>query len=200
MGNIGNNDTKLFHAIEELFLKKGHAALGINAISKKSGVDKSYIYRKYETFENLLEAYFIHKDYWSARVSAVNDAISNDAPFSMRQIIDYYLHTQFDTVLKDHQFQKLMLWSVSEEHELMKSFIEKREQVGEKLFEALQSEILETEVDFRAISAINVAALYYLGLHAASNNGTFCGLDLNKTEDQQKIKDAISFINKRFLK
>ncbi|MFN3800628.1 TetR/AcrR family transcriptional regulator [Belliella pelovolcani] len=200
MGNKGNNDTKLFLAIEDLFSKKGHAALGINAISKKSGVDKSYIYRKYETFENLLEAYFIHKDYWSARVSAVNDAISNDAPFSMRQIIDYYLHTQFDTVLKDYQFQKLMLWSVSEEHELMKSFIEKREQVGEKLFEALQSEILETEVDFRAISVINVAALYYLGLHAASNNGIFCGLDLSTAQDQQKIKDAISFINKKFLK
>ncbi|AFL82842.1 transcriptional regulator [Belliella baltica DSM 15883] len=200
MGNIGNNDTKLFHAIEDFFSKKGHEGLGINAISKKSGVDKSYIYRKYETFENLLEAYFIHKDYWSTRVSAVNDAISDDAPFSLRQIIDYYLHKQFDTVLTDNQFKKLMLWSVSEENELMKSFITKREEVGEKLFEAAKVEIKETAVDFRAVSAINVAALYYLGLHAASNNGTFCGLDLNTTEDQQKIKDAISFINQIFLK
>lgn len=194
------NELKLYLAIEELFSKKGHAALGVNAVAKKAGVDKTYIYRRFETFEKLLESYFINKDYWSTRVGVLNEVMGNDTPFTFRQIVDYYLHKQFDTVLEDKQFQKLMLWSVSEENELMKSFINKREAVGESLFEAANSEIKETAVDFRAVSAINVAALYYLGLHAASNNGTFCGLDLNTTEDQQKIKDAISFINQIFLK
>ncbi|GAB2616373.1 TetR/AcrR family transcriptional regulator [Belliella aquatica] len=194
------NELKLFLAIEELFSKKGYAALGVNAVAKKSGVDKTYIYRRFETFEKLLESYFIHKDYWSTRVGVLNEVMANDAPFTFRQIVDYYLHKQFDTVLEDKQFQKLMLWSVSEENELMKSFIAKREEVGENLFEAAKAEIKEKAVDFRAVSAINVAGLYYLGLHAASNNGTFCGLNLNTAEDQQKIKDAISFINQIFLK
>lgn len=200
MEKFNSKDEKLFATIEELFSKKGHEALGVNAVAKKSGVDKTYIYRRFETFEKLLESYFIHKDYWSTRVGVLNEVMANDAPFTFRQIVDYYLHKQFDTVLADKQFQKLMLWSVSEENELMKSFITKREEVGENLFEAATAEIKEKAVDFRAVSAINVAALYYLGLHAVSNNGTFCGLDLNTTEDQQKIKDTISFINQIFLK
>ncbi|WP_041779272.1 hypothetical protein [Belliella baltica] len=80
-----------------------------------------------------MESYFIHKDYWSTRVGVLNEVMANDAPFTFRQIVDYYLHKQFDTVLADKQFQKLMLWSVSEENELMKSFITKREEVEEKI-------------------------------------------------------------------
>ncbi|MCH7415063.1 TetR/AcrR family transcriptional regulator [Belliella sp. R4-6] len=193
-------ELKLFLAIEELFLTNGHVSLGINRVAKKSGLDKSYIYRKYGSFESLLEKYFKEKDFWSTKVDQMSQAIIPDSPFTFKQIIDFYLHKQFDSILSDEQLQKLMIWSISEENDLMKSFISKREKVGEDLFEMSGKFLKEIPIDFRAVSAINVAAVYYLSLHAATNNGTFCGLNLNDKEDQDKIKKAISYINGVFLK
>ncbi|MCH7400839.1 helix-turn-helix domain-containing protein [Belliella kenyensis] len=193
------NEAKLFLAIDEIFGKHGHEELGINKVSSMSGVDKSYIYRKYNSLENLLEKYFMQKDYWSTKVDLLNKVISKNSPFSFNQLVNFYLHKQFDSILTDVQLQKLMLWSISEENELMKKFIAKREEVGNHLFEIAQEQLKNTEIDFRAISAINVAAMYYLSLHASSNNGTFCGLNLNDKEDQEKIKNAVSFINDIFL-
>ena len=82
-------DLKLFLAIEELFLTNGHVSLGINRVAKKSGLDKSYIYRKYGSFESLLEKYFKQKDFWSTKVDQMSQAIIPDSPFTFKQIIDF---------------------------------------------------------------------------------------------------------------
>ena len=46
-------------------------------------------------------------------------------------------------------------------------------------------------VDLRARLALMIGGIYYLSLHAKANGSTFCGIDLNESEGQERIENEI---------
>ena len=57
-------DNQLMNAVCTVINELGFSQLGINSVSEVAKVEKAYIYRNFESFDNLLERYFIRNDFW----------------------------------------------------------------------------------------------------------------------------------------
>lgn len=69
-----------------------------------------------------------------------------------------------------------------------------RERLGSKVFELVDRELEGKNIDIRAVSALLVAGVYYMVLHAKSTDTLFCEIDINQPEGMKRIKNAISLI------
>lgn len=186
---------KLIDAVGEIILEEGYTGLGINKIAKKADVDKVLIYRYFGSVDDLIETYIMGKDYWAGTAKKIHDVITPTDQVHFRDLVNYFLEKQFDVIFQKPELQKLMLWSISENNPLMEKLVKTREEVGHELFEVADQTFKDSSINFRAISAINVAALYYLALYGASKNGTFCEIDLGSPEERKEIIESMKMIN-----
>lgn len=65
------------------------------------------------------------------------------------------------------------------------------ELIGKRLFELTEDRFKDSKVDFPASLALQVAGIYYLGLHAKINGSTFCGVDINTSEGRPRVENAL---------
>ena len=102
---------------------------------------------------------------------------------------------QYDTLAKNKEYQKIILWGISETRPSLRKLADDREAVENPLLDQVVDPLFkEKSKEYRAILAMLVAGAYYLNLHFAVNGSTFCGLDFNKEEDAKILKDAIATI------
>ena len=87
--------------------------------------------------------------------------------------------------------QKVNLWQISESSQIMKKVCEERELLT-KAFFSLSNKGLEVKaIDLRAVSALLVAGIFYLVLHAKSTDMLFCEIDLKTSDGMDRTKNEI---------
>lgn len=111
-----------------------------------------------------------------------------------QKIIDYLLQNQLDYFYNNPEMQKLILWEISKKTKIMYEVCEDRERLGATVLEMTDKELQDKDIDIRAVSALLVAGIYYMVLHAKSTDTTFCGIDINDVEGMERIKNAISLV------
>lgn len=57
-------EQKILAAVEQIIEKDGFEAVGVNAVTAVSGVNKVLIYRYFGSIDNLLAKYIEQKDFW----------------------------------------------------------------------------------------------------------------------------------------
>jgi hypothetical protein len=90
--------------------------------------------------------------------------------------------------------QKIILWQISERSQIMFEVAETREQVGSQFFELADKELNQEKADLRAVAGLLVGGIYYMVLHAKSNDSLFCEIDINTEAGLNRIKNAIGNI------
>jgi hypothetical protein len=98
---------------------------------------------------------------------------------------------QFNVLLNDKALQKIMHWGLGEKNKVLRKISDQREEVGEKILTILDIDFENSDVDIRALLALQLAGIYYLSLHSKSYGTTFCGIDINAAEGKQRISKAI---------
>ena len=151
--------------------------------------------RYFGDLDNLIEIFLLREDFWAGTARNVNDAVADQKDIKLLDLINFYLDKQYDAISENKVLQKTMLWSISEKSPLMEKLIANREETGSDLFKLVDRVIDQEKVNFRAISAINVAATYYLAMHGTHNEGTFCELEIHTEDGKNEIKKAIRLIN-----
>jgi hypothetical protein len=111
-----------------------------------------------------------------------------------KEILDCLLQNQMDYFISNEEMQKIILWQISERTQIMKEVCEERELLSKFFFALSDKELMGKDIDLRAVSALLVAGIYYLILHAKSTDTLFCEIDLNTPEGMNRIKKAISLI------
>jgi len=186
---------KLIQAVGKVLKREGYQGMTAQKLAREAGVDKSLIYRYFGEVDNLVEIFLLREDYWATKAKTVNDALSGMEDLSVKDLVNFFLEKQLEVVSSDEVVQKVMLWSISENHPLMEKLIRQREETGSDLFKVTDTIFEGSGVNYRAVSAILVAAIYYLSLHNAQNEGTFCELNLRSEEGMAEIAKAIRMIN-----
>ncbi len=176
---------KIILATETVFKEKGYKGLTNANITKEAGVNHTLIRKYFGSLENLIEEYIKRKDFWQLTNERISNLIIKEQKPSKFDII-LLLNTMFDKVFKSEELQKILLWELSENSEIMKKIADEREVLGEKLF-LLFDENRDAKFDLRAMLALQIAGLYYLSIHAKSNGSLFCGIDVNTPEGYQRI-------------
>ena len=176
---------KLLDAVESILKEDGFTALKVEAISSRSGVDKKLIYFHFGDLKGLLNAFLKSKDFWFTKVYANDEAMQ----LSKKDFPDLFVN-QFHTIYNNRLLQQLLVWELSEGHEVLKQASQERDELGMQLVKALvEKEGLKD--DATPLLALIVAGIYYLSIHSHSNGSSFCGLNLHDEKDQEKLTDTI---------
>lgn len=188
---------KLINAVGKVLEIKGYSGLTATNISKAAGLSRRLITTYFDSVDNLIETYVRNKDYWTEASGNINKIIEQNQGNNTKEVIDYLLQNQLDYFYNSKEMQKLILWEISEKTKIMYEVCDDRERLGSKVFELADEEFKADAIDIRAVSALLVAGIYYMVLHAKSTNTLFCGIDINETEGMNRIKKAISLILKK---
>lgn len=189
--NKEKSKEELLQAVGTILKEKGYSALKVNDIAATAGLDKKLIYNYFGGTEQLLDEYINSQYFWNnIEPNKVLEVASNDGGKKMGKQL---LAEQYDFVQKNKEFQKLMLWQLSEDRDSLRNIVEKQEEVGEVLFKNVSDiHFGDKATEYRALMAILVSGAYYLNLYAEHNGRHFCGIDLHSEEGRQQIKDAMN--------
>ncbi|MDM1348850.1 TetR/AcrR family transcriptional regulator [Myroides marinus] len=189
--NKEKSKEELLQAVGTILKEKGYSALKVNDIAATAGLDKKLIYNYFGGTEQLLDEYINSQYFWNnIEPNKILEIASNDGGKEMGKQL---LAEQYDFVQKNKEFQKLMLWQLSEDRDSLRNIVEKQEEIGEVLFKNVSDiHFGDKATDYRALMAILVSGAYYLNLYAEHNGRHFCGIDLHSEEGRQQIKDAMN--------
>lgn len=183
---------ELIFAVGEIIRTKGYTGLGVNKIAKQAGLHKKLIYRYFGTVDNLIEQYVVEKDFWMIISEELRNKAAAESEIDLEDLISSMLEEQFHFFLKEEEMQELILWELSGKSPLMNSISNAREEMAEKILKLTDEHFKNSEINFRALSALLTAGIYYIVLH--SRVSTFCGLDIRKTEDREEILKTVKLV------
>ncbi|WP_454801396.1 TetR/AcrR family transcriptional regulator [Mucilaginibacter phyllosphaerae] len=185
---------KLLDAVGEIVRKEGYTGLNATNIAKHAGLSRRLITFHFESVDNLIETYVRSKDYWTTPAANANLVCPVSEPADSRKILESLLVNQLDYFSREEEWQKIIIWQISQRSQVMFEIAEEREKVGDEFFKIADEFFDKTNVDIRAISGLLVAGIYYMVLHAKSNDSLFCGIDVNSVEGMNRIKKSIAEI------
>lgn len=187
---------KLIDAVGVIIKSKGYTGLSATNIASAAGLSRRLITLYFGKVENLIETYVRGKDYWLAASGDAVGLIKENKGENTRPILESLLQNQMEYFFINDEMQKTILWQISESSQIMKEVCEERELLSKSFFALSDKELEGKDIDLRAVSALLVAGIYYLVLHAKSTDTLFCEIDLNTPEGMSRIKKAISLILK----
>lgn len=199
--NRNLTEKKIINAVGDTIRDFGYTGLGINKIARAAGIHKNLIYRYFGSVDNLVEIYIRQKDYWLADNKEFNHALGSGTPQEkVVETIVSLLQRQFTYFFQEKEMQNLILSEISYDHELLKKLSLLREKMAEPFFESTQKYFQGSTIDFRGITALLNAGIYYLVLQSQKNDATNCGLNITKEADRNIIlKSVEQIINWAFI-
>jgi len=185
---------KILLSVGKLFSKEGYTGLNVTRIAGEADINPRMVYHYFGSLDNLLRIYFGEKDFWDPFYNKlIADLLTNNKPLNADDIFAI-LHGQFDAILYNKEFQRAIHWEISEKSDVMRKISDEREHVGKRLFEQTEDRFKNTDIDLPASLALQIAGIYYLGLHAKINGSTFCGIDINTGEGRSRVENALKKI------
>ncbi|CAA7386725.1 TetR/AcrR family transcriptional regulator [Chryseobacterium fistulae] len=179
---------KLLAAVGKILRVKGYSGLKVSKIAAVAGFDKKLIYEYFGSTDKLIDEYIKSQDYWSK----INQNIEVDLSDGGKEFTKQAVLNQFESLKKNKELQKIILWELSESKPILRKLVEQREEVGGMLFENITDPYFgEGAVRYRAIMALIISGAYYLNLYTGYNASKFCGIDLKSEEGRDEVQKAI---------
>ena len=185
---------KLIGAVGKVIQTVGYTGLTPTNIARVAGLDRKLISLYFGSVNNLVETYIKSKDYWLAATGDASEIMKHNKGEKTREILESVLLNQLDYFYSNPEMQKIIVWQLSEQTDIMKQVCTEREKMSTSFFALSDKELEGRQVDLRATAAILVAGIYYLVLHAKTDNGLFCEIDINSEQGMDRIKAAVKTI------
>lgn len=183
---------KLLAAVGKILKNKGFSALKVNDIAETADLDKKLIYKYFGGTDQLLDAYLSSKDFWS---NVKGERVPKEITDGGQELSKALISEQFDYMFRDKEYQKIILWRLSEQRKSLQRLTVNQEKVGEVILQNITDPYFGNNADlYRAVMAILVSGVYYLNLTTDVNGSIFCGLDMNDENGRAKIKEALHFL------
>ena len=189
--DVEKTKEKILDSLGALLAEEGFAALGVNALARRAGVDKVLIYRYFGGMSKLLRSYALSADFWPSISQLLGAGLADFAGLSLREISARLLKGHMRELLKRPRTQEIMRWELLKRNELSDELARAREQQGLEIMQLLGSlESLPPEVDLAAVAALIHAGLSYLVLRARTADD-YIGVQLNSEEGRLRIENAV---------
>ena len=185
---------KLIEAVGTVIKTKGYKGLTATNIANTAGLSRRLITFYFGSVEELIETYIRGKDYWVAASGNAGKMMEENKGEQTREILECLLSNQLDYFYNNEEMQKIVLWQISESTQIMKEICEERELMSKVFFALSDQELKGKDIDLRASSALLVAGIYYLVLHAKSTDTLFCEIDLKTSAGIERIRKAVKLI------
>ncbi|CAH0183833.1 TetR/AcrR family transcriptional regulator [Chryseobacterium sp. Bi04] len=189
---------KLLAAVGKILRVKGYSGLKVSKIAAVAGFDKKLIYEYFGSTDKLIDEYIKSQDYWTKFSPNIEEEVQIGKG---KEALTQGILTQFESLKKNKELQKIILWELSESKPILKNILKQREEVGANLFENVTDPYFgENATSIRAMLALVVAGVYYLNLFPAYNGTEFCGIDMRTEEGRGEVEKVIVEIIDHFYK
>ncbi|MFV0269651.1 MAG: TetR/AcrR family transcriptional regulator [Draconibacterium sp.] len=178
----------LLKAVGKILKRQGHAGLGINVVAEEAGVDKTFIYRRYGSFEGLLKAYVEKQDFWFDILKKTQGVKIEDHRAFMKQM----LTDQFHAIYKNPEFQQFLVWELGDKDNFTTGIAIEREELANDLIQQVEIALKPQGINLNIIYAVLIAGIYYLTIHKGKS--TFCGIDITQKEDVQEFEQTLEWL------
>lgn len=182
----------ILNAVGEIIKTEGYTGLFIRNIARKANTSGKMIYYHFGTLDHLIETYIKEKDHWRVFSEDLKSDELLEIPQDPMALIKRIMQVHFHEMETNIEMQKIITWEISQYTDILRKEADLREDLGETIFELIDPIFEKSDIDFRAVSAIIIAATYYLVLHSNTNGSLFCGLDIKKEEDKQRVLKTIN--------
>lgn len=181
-------EAKLVDAVEALLAEGGVAALGVNAIAARAGVEKVLVYRYFGGVEGLVEAWAARSDFWPSvdeLLGPGREVLRGDrGTVGARILARYAAALRRRPVTLD-----LLAWECAHRDGLTAVLERVREERSQELAAILQAEGVDAGGDVGELAALFAAAINYLAVRGRDIQ-TFGGLRVRTAKDWARI-DAL---------
>ncbi len=178
----------LLKAVGKILKQQSYAGLGINAVAEEAGIDKTFIYRRYASFDGLLRAYVEKQDFWFDTLKKMEGLKIEDHRAFMKEI----LMQQFHAIYKNSEFQQFLVWELGDKDEFTTGIAVEREEMAGPLLAQTQTALESQGININIIYAVLIAGIYYLVIHKGKS--TFCGIDIKKKEDIHEFERTMEWL------
>jgi AcrR family transcriptional regulator len=182
---------RLLDAVGKVLVERGYAGVGVNAVAKEAGVDKVLIYRYFGSFDGLLEAFALRKDF----LSNLRDLFGDVPEFATRdEALDMgkrILTGQLHQILADKELQEILLWELHEKNRVTEAVAVAREEQGVAVLSRMAEVVDNEHTDIAAISSLMIGGIYYLVLRSRTVE-FYSGINLRTEEGWARIEAALT--------
>jgi len=158
---------RLLQAAISLLTSNGFESLGVNAISQEAGVSKVLIYRYFGSLEGLFDELGRKVD--PASISSIKKIVGVRLAEGIKPsaVLEEALLQLIEELVADPLTRELLVWELSSENELTRSFARVREEAGLSLNSLVRAALPnDANVDIEAILALISSGFYYLFLRS----------------------------------
>jgi len=191
MKNRKETERRLIQAVGEIFRTEGYAGVRLNRISRKATINKNLIYRYFGSPQQLFKIYIEQQDFWSFYRDHIDEILAANKQDKGRDLAKTVLENQLDYFFDNEEMQQLIRWEISEKNPISRGISDMREHIGEQMLQLTDEHFKNSYVNFRVLLALMIAGVYYIVLHTKVNGSTFCGIDINETDDMQKLHSTM---------
>ncbi len=180
-------EEKLIKAVGELIVKEGFESLGVRKVAEQAGVNKTLIYRYFESLDGLIYAYMKKHDFWinmPLDQPDVSDIKGYLKTFYRREIAEY----RDNTALK-----RLKRWELSSDKDFVVGIRAQREKNGVRFMEMMSVFAKVDKEQSQAISTLIDAGIAYLAMFE-ENCRMYNGIDIQSDEGWEQIVKGIDFL------
>lgn len=178
-------EEKLINAVGELIVEEGFESLGVRKVAEQAGVNKTLIYRYFDSLDGLIYAYIKKHDFWlntSLERPDISDIKGYLKAFYRREIAEH----RDNTTLK-----RLKRWELSSDKNFVVEIRTQREKNGVQFMEIMSGFAKKVDKEqLQAISALMDAGIVYLAMFA-ENCKVYNGIDIQSDKGWEQIAKGI---------
>lgn len=174
-------DEAIRTALERLIIKHGFNDITLVKLAQEAGVEPSVIYNRFDTIDELLEKYVRQYDYFLKNIDFKKESTvkANVAKLFTNLINELY---------ENDIMQRVLVWEMNDTHEITRLMAMRRELDNSDLIEHFKGELN----NFKGISSMMIAGIYYLILHRKIS--TFSHVNYNSQEGKEFMIETVGYM------
>ncbi|MEL6341150.1 MAG: helix-turn-helix domain-containing protein [Myxococcota bacterium] len=162
------SERRLIDAVDRLIARDGIAGVGVNAIARESGVNKSLLYRYFGSLAGLYSAYIEEMDVWPGVEEILGEDIERFRGASDAQILSDVIPRYAQALRRRPRTLELLAAELVTRNELTIEFERIREGRSDEVFQRLGEIGIGNSAALTATVALLVGAVNYLVVRARS--------------------------------
>jgi len=121
MKNKENTKRKLLNAVGNIIRSEGFGGLGVNKVAKSARVSKILIYRYFGSFNELIRAYILEKDFWKNYLSVEQDEAA--LLLTVREQVCKMLAEQFSNFYNHCEMEAMLVTEISNHNAMVENMV-----------------------------------------------------------------------------
>ncbi|MBN2141090.1 MAG: TetR/AcrR family transcriptional regulator [Desulfovibrionaceae bacterium] len=183
---------RLIRAVGRVLAREGFARLGVSAVAREAGLDRSLVYRYFGGLKALVAAYGQSAGFWPTAEELLAGEGERIRGLGPGRLMGLFFRRYLEAILRRPETLDILAWEAVERNDLTRGLEAVRAKTALEFFEHLEEDP-PAGVDLTALVLILYAAANFLAVRSRLL-GHLGGVDLASDEGWERVKATMDLI------